>query len=66
MVFRVYKLEKYIPESLLEKGRKGRNYLFKLSEEVSMELDNPVMEDEKFYKMKSDLMGILKANNWLA
>lgn len=65
VVFRVFRFKQSVRESLLEKWRKGRNYLFKLCEEVNVDIDRPVVEDDKFSVMKNNLLGILKTNNWL-
>lgn len=62
-VFRVYKLEKEIDETLLMKGRKCRNYLYGLTEDQDLDLAEPVMDDESFDRMKHDLLSLLKSNN---
>lgn len=65
ILFRVFKLEHTVPESLLVKGRKGRNYLFGLSEGINVEIDKPVIGDEEFSKMKDIIISLLESNNWL-
>lgn len=66
VVFRVYKLGQPVREGLLEKGRKGRYYLFGLSEETDVEIEGPVIPDEEFSIMKKDLLEVLEANGWKA
>ncbi|HHW00192.1 MAG TPA: DEAD/DEAH box helicase family protein [Clostridiaceae bacterium] len=65
VVFRIFKLNKAVQESLLEKGRKGRNYLFRLSEEVNVEIDYPVIQENEFSIMKNNLIEILRTTNEL-
>lgn len=64
-VFRVYKLSGPISESLLERGRKGRNYFFKLDETTYSKTLFPIIDDLTFNKMKFVLIELLKLNNWL-
>lgn len=66
VIFKVFKLKQPVSESFLEKGRKGRNYLFRLKDEVAVEIDKPVIRDEDFDKMKENIIKVLEANNWLA
>ncbi|WP_029918460.1 hypothetical protein [Pelobacter seleniigenes] len=63
VVFKVFKTKTKINERLLEKGRKGRNSFFRLTEYPIYDLCEPVIETEKYESMKSELLSILKANN---
>jgi len=61
-VFRVYTLEKEIDEDLLLKGRAGKNFLYGLTEDQDLDLAEPVIPNEKFDRIKHDLLSLLKAN----
>ncbi|HYE82310.1 MAG TPA: DEAD/DEAH box helicase family protein [Clostridia bacterium] len=65
VLYRVFMLKQIVSEDLLEKGRKGRNYNFRLNEEVIVEIDRPVISDEKFNEMKDNITRMLRSNNWL-
>ncbi len=66
VIFRVFKLNRIVSDGLLEKGRKGRNYIFRLNEEAIVEIGKPVISDEEFSKMKDNILSLLESNDWLA
>jgi superfamily II DNA or RNA helicase/HKD family nuclease len=66
VIFKVFKLKQPVSEKLLEKGRKGRNFIFRLRDEIAVEIIKPVIRVQDFDKMKKELISILEANNWLA
>lgn len=59
ILFRVYELENPIDESLLEKGRSGRNYYYGLSKDASYKIKKPVLDDDKYLAMKQELIRII-------
>ena len=61
VVFRVYKIKKPIKDHLLSK-RNCSHYYFSLDEDQLVELGDPVIPNEKFDKMKQDLISTLKTN----
>lgn len=65
VIFKVFKLKQPVSENLLEKGRKGRNFLFRLRDEVAVEIAKPVIRVEDFDNMKKNIISILEENNWL-
>ena len=64
-LFRVYKIANSVPDSLLERGRKGSNYYFQLSDPYSSDVLCPVLSDKEYYKIKTELKSLLNSNNWL-
>lgn len=65
VLFRVYRLRGRVDESLLKKGRKGRNYYFRTDKIINTKLLNPVIDDNTFNDMKLNLINLLKENGWL-
>lgn len=65
VLFRVYKIKDNIDEEILENGRHGRNYYFRLSEIITTGLENPVIDNNTFIKMKEEIISILKSRNSL-
>lgn len=66
VIFRVFKIEDIIPEALLEKGRKGRNYYYRLSQTYYTDAKYPIIENSKFRDMKNNLIKYLESQQWLA
>lgn len=64
-LFRVYKITQTVNEALLKKGRSGRNFYFGLSEPITVEVIEPVINEDDFQAMKQELIGLLKQNNWM-
>ena len=64
-IFRVYEISNEIDNSLLSRGLSGRNFYFKLEEPVNIELTRPVINDELFQEMKSEIINLLKSHNSL-
>ncbi len=62
-IFRVYKITKRIEEGLLSKGKRGRNYYYKLSIPQEIKLLHPVLNEETFIEMKTNLLRLV--NPWL-
>lgn len=58
-LFRVYELKSQVDERLLERGRRGRNSFFGLSEDIDLDILGPVLSDEEFNKIKSDIMKVI-------
>ena len=58
-LFRVYELKSEVDERLLERGRRGRNSFFGLSEDIDLDILGPVLSDEEFNKIKSDIMKVI-------
>lgn len=65
VIFRVYEINKSIPEDLLAQGRKGRNYYFGLSQTHYCEAVLPVIDDDNFENEKLELIDLLKSKGWL-
>lgn len=63
MVLRVYKLKEAVPECLLDRGKKGRNFYFELSEPYMATPEDPVLSNERFYRLKVGLINELKQAN---
>jgi hypothetical protein len=55
-VFRVYKLANSVSESLFARGVRGRNFYFKLDEEILVNTISPVLSDSAFSSLKSHLI----------
>ena len=58
-LFRIYELRSEVDERLLERGRRGRNSFFGLSEDIDLDILGPVLSDEEFNKIKSDIMKVI-------
>ena len=59
ILFRVYEIEEEIDESLLNKGRSGRNYYYALTEKADCKLKQPVLSDEEYLDIKNKLKEII-------
>ena len=44
---------------MLERGRRGRNSFFGLSEDVDLDIVGSILSDEEFNEIKSDILGII-------
>ncbi|WP_455542048.1 DEAD/DEAH box helicase family protein [Intestinibacter sp.] len=62
-LFRVYELKSEVDESLLERGRSGRNAFFKIDKELELNIDKPILKDESFEIIKSDILDVIKESN---
>jgi len=60
MLLRVYKLKESIPNNLLDKGRRGRNFYFKLTKPFIAEPEKAVLDDQIFDNHKIGLIETLK------
>lgn len=58
-VFRVYKLPNPISDSLFARGASGRNFYFKLDNEILTGQMKPVLNDDTFHFQKSHLIDLL-------
>lgn len=56
ILFRVYELEKPIDENLIEKGRLGRHYYYRLTDKVSYKIKRAVLEDDEYLFIKQELI----------
>lgn len=56
ILFRVYELEKPIDENLLEKGRLGRHYYYRLIDKVSYKIKRAALEDDEYLFIKQELI----------
>ncbi|MBU5336800.1 DEAD/DEAH box helicase family protein [Intestinibacter bartlettii] len=63
-LFRVYELKAEVNERLLERGRRGRNSFFGLSEDVDLDIVRPVLSDEGFNKIKSDILKVIRKSRF--
>lgn len=63
IVFRVCELEQPVDEVLLEKGRSGRNYYYRLSKKVAYDKAVPVIEDEVFEALKKQIIQVTNMYN---
>ncbi|MDY5213043.1 DEAD/DEAH box helicase family protein [Intestinibacter sp.] len=59
-LLRIYELKSDIDERLLERGRRGRNSFFGLSEDVDLDIVRPILSDEEFNEIKSDMLNVIK------
>lgn len=53
---RVYEIKDMITDNYLDKGRKGRNFYYKLNEPYLTETSKPVIDDVCFQNLKKDLI----------
>lgn len=65
VLFRVYKSNNTLDETLLEKGRKGRNFYFGLDNTTFSEIVSPVISNEEYYFMKDQLYTLIQNQGWL-
>ena len=63
IIFRVYQLEQPVDDTLLEKGRNGRNYYYRLAQNVAYDKAIPVMEDEVFETLKKQIIQVANKYN---
>ena len=56
VVFRAYTIKSIIGAELLSKGKAGRNYYYKLNTPQDMEIIGPVIDDESFLEIKTNLL----------
>lgn len=59
LLLRVYKIKELIPDYLLDKGRSGRNFYYKLTESFIANIDEPVLNDEMFEMIRLELIDLL-------
>jgi 5-methylcytosine-specific restriction endonuclease McrA len=60
MVLRVYKLYDSVPEELLERGRSGRHFYYRLTEAFMSDIERPVLTDQEFEMHVNGLINVLK------
>ena len=58
-LFRIYELRSEVDERLLERGRRGRNSFFRLSEDIDLDIVEPVLSDDEFNNIKSNILEII-------
>ena len=58
-LFRIYELRSEVDERLLERGRRGRNSFFRLSEDIDLDIVEPVLSDDEFNNIKSTILEII-------
>ena len=58
-LFRVYELKSEVDERLLERGRRGRNSFFGLSEDIDLDIVGPILSDEEFNEIKYEIIRII-------
>lgn len=61
-LFRVYELKSEVDERLLERGRRGRNSFFGLSEDVDLDIVGPILSDDEFNKIKGAVLKVISDN----
>lgn len=65
VLFRVFQIKDEIYDNLLERGRSGRNFYFRLSSPAYVDLITPVISDNDYYRMKQEIYLILRNNGWI-
>jgi 5-methylcytosine-specific restriction endonuclease McrA len=65
IVFRVFEIDRNIEESYLSKGRSGRNYYYRLNNQIEIDLLNPVLNSNEFKTRHENLLNILHNENAL-
>jgi len=63
VLFKVFIIDNEISESLLNKGRKGRNFYYALEQPVSVKKVEDVISGNQFNIIKQNLINLLKKNN---
>lgn len=64
VLLRVYEIIDIISDNYLDKGRKGRNFYYKLNEPYLTEISKPVIDDVCFESLKRNLFILLKNSNY--
>ena len=64
-LFRIYELRSEVDERLLERGRRGRNSFFRLSEDIDLDIVEPVLSDDEFNNIKSNILEIINSCDML-
>ncbi len=63
VLFNVFRISNEISESLLKKGRKGRNFYYALDQPISVKKVVDVTSDNQFKIIKQNLINLLKTND---
>ncbi len=66
VLFQVFEIEENrIKESILENGRKGRNYYYKLQHSINVRIVKEVIDTPLFNAIKLKLINLLRSRGWL-
>lgn len=65
IAFRIFEIDREIHELSLEKGRKGRNFYYKLKEPEEINLLKPIISNFDFSLEKEELINLLKKRDVL-